>query len=99
MRVLKWIIGRCRGTAEAVETPLGHMPAPSTLDLEGLDLSKDTVRTLFEVDRDKWLEAAKRQSDFFAKFGDRLPRALRDEQHALIGRLNAAPRVPASSCP
>ena len=87
MRVLKWIIDRCHGTADAAETPLGYLPAPGALDTAGLDLSTEALQTLFDVDRDKWLDAARRQTDFFSKFGDRLPRTLLDEQQALINRL------------
>ena len=87
MRVLKWIIDRCHGTADAAETPLGYLPAPGALDTAGLDLSTEALQTLFDVDRDKWLDAARRQTDFFSKFGDWLPRTLLDEQQALINRL------------
>jgi phosphoenolpyruvate carboxykinase (GTP) len=87
MRVLKWIVDRCDGTADAAETPLGYLPTLEALDTAGLDLSTEALQTLFDVDRDKWLDAARRQTDFFSKFGDRLPRTLLDEQQALINRL------------
>ena len=34
-RVLEWIIGRITGTADAVETPIGLVPTPASLDTDG----------------------------------------------------------------
>lgn len=86
MRVLQWVIERCQGQAEATETPLGFMPTKTSLDLGRLSLSEEDWSTLTEVDRDGWLDATRRQNEFFDKFGDHLPAALRAEQRALISR-------------
>ena len=40
-RVLDWIFGRCEGTAEAVESPIGYLPAPGAIETEGLDVSEE----------------------------------------------------------
>jgi len=32
-RVLKWVVERIEGTAEAAETPIGHVPTPDALDV------------------------------------------------------------------
>ena len=87
--VLRWIIGRCDGQVEATETPIGYLPTVKALDGRDLDISGDGWRTLLGIDRTGWLEAARNQTDFFAKFGDRLPGALREEQRALIARLKS----------
>ena len=87
MRVLKWILDRCHNAAPALNTPIGYLPTRDVFDVAGLDLSAASVRILFDVDRDKWLEAARTQTEFFSKFGDRFPEALRKEQQALVDRL------------
>ena len=43
-RVLKWVIERIEGQAAAVETPIGHVPAPGSLDIDGLDMTEDAGR-------------------------------------------------------
>ena len=94
MRVLKWIVDRCHGNASAKRTPLGHLPTAEALDTDGLSLSKKTLNTLLEVDRAQWIEAAHRQTEFFSKFGERLPHVLLEEQHALLDRLKAWKQAP-----
>ena len=90
MRVLQWVIERCGGKAEAVETPIGHLPGPDSLDLEGLSLTKDDLEKLFEVSREKWLDAAAKQTEFFARFGERLPKEIVEEQKRLVERLETS---------
>jgi phosphoenolpyruvate carboxykinase (GTP) len=60
-RVLKWIVERLDGKAEAVETPIGRLPAPGSLDVEGLGLSDRQLELLLSVDRDAWREALVRR--------------------------------------
>jgi phosphoenolpyruvate carboxykinase (GTP) len=88
MRVLMWIVARCNGTADAVETPIGYEPKPEDINLEGLDIDVDVVKGLLNVDVDVWKEEAAGIREFFKKFGDRLPKALSDELDALEARLN-----------
>ncbi len=87
MRVLDWIIRRTQEKAQGVKTPLGYVPAEGEIDLTGLSLKKKEWEMLFEVNRSGWSEAAQRQTDFFAKFKDRLPSELLHEQQKLIVRL------------
>ena len=89
-RVLKWVIERIEGTAEAVTTPIGLVPAADGLDLEGLDLRDGTMDELFRVDVDEWANEAALIGQHFARFGDRLPNALRDELRRLVERLTAS---------
>ncbi|MCG5216817.1 phosphoenolpyruvate carboxykinase (GTP) [Streptosporangium sp. KLBMP 9127] len=84
-RVLKWIVERLNGTAEAVRTPIGLLPAE--LDTDGLDLSPEDLRTLLSVDPEIWREEASLIPGHFETFGDRLPKELWDEYNALFGRL------------
>jgi phosphoenolpyruvate carboxykinase (GTP) len=86
-RVLAWIFRRCQGDAEAVETPIGHVPAPGALDTEGLDLSESDLAALLEVDSELWRAQLPQVHEHFARFGDDLPRELRDQLAALEERL------------
>jgi phosphoenolpyruvate carboxykinase (GTP) len=89
MRVLRWIVDRYHGEADAVHTPIGWLPTPESLGSDTPGVTREGWEMLLGVDREGWLEAAKKQTDFFATFGDRLPRELLDEQQALIARLSA----------
>ena len=88
MRVLMWIVNRCKGAADAVETPIGYEPKPEDINLEGLDIDLDTVKGLLDVDVDLWKEEAKGIREFYAKFGDRLPKEMADQLDALEARLD-----------
>ena len=87
MRVLEWVISRCHGKGLAVETPIGYVPAPGALSVEGLDLSPGAMDRLFEIDHQGWISALESQTVLFDKFGDRLPQEMRQEHDALEKRL------------
>jgi phosphoenolpyruvate carboxykinase (GTP) len=87
LRVLQWVLERCQGRGEAQETAIGHVPTPKAIDREGLDLSDDAMRQLLNVDRAEWYEAVQGQREYFEKFGDRLPAAIREEHEALARRV------------
>ncbi len=90
LRVLQWVIDRCRGTGRATESPIGLLPAPGVLDVEGLDLSPAAMDRLLAVDHQGWIDALKSQEEFFARFEDRLPEEMRREHDALERRLRDA---------
>jgi phosphoenolpyruvate carboxykinase (GTP) len=94
-RVLKWIVDRLAGDADAVETPIGRLPSVESLDLSGLDLSAAEIELLLSVDPEVWLEEAALIPEAYQKFGDRLPKALWREHEALVKRLSEAARRPA----
>ena len=87
MRVLMWILGRCDGEADAVETQIGYEPRPEDIETEGLDIDTDTIADLLKVDPELWKDEAKGIREFYAKFGDRLPQELLDELAGLESRL------------
>ncbi|WP_440100629.1 phosphoenolpyruvate carboxykinase (GTP) [Streptosporangium sp. H16] len=84
-RVLKWIVDRLNGRAEAVRTPIGLLPAQ--LDTEGLDVSEENMRTLLSVDEEIWRQEASLMPAFFQTFGDHMPKELWEEYEALVARL------------
>lgn len=86
-RVLKWIVERLNGTADAVETPIGLLPPAEALDTEGLDIAEEDLATLLTVDRDAWRQEAELIPEHFAIFGDHLPEGLWKEYHSLVERL------------
>jgi phosphoenolpyruvate carboxykinase (GTP) len=75
-RVLKWVFERVAGTATAVETPIGLLPAPGDLDTTGLDVADDDMATLLSVDTEGWAGAIPQIRAHYAQFGDRLPARL-----------------------
>ncbi len=86
-RVLKWIIERLSGDAEAVETPIGHLPAPGSLDLEGLELTEADLELLLTVDAQAWKLEADQMPEFFRMFGEHLPKRLWELHQDLVDRL------------
>ncbi len=89
MRVLDWIISRCEGTVDAVETPIGYEPKPEDINVEGLDgITVDTIADLLSVDKDLWLEDTKSIEEFYSRFGDKLPKEMAYELNALKERLS-----------
>ena len=87
MRVLMWILARCEGKVDAVETPIGYVPNAEDIDLTGLDITVDTVKDLLSVDKELWLEDCKAIKEFYAQVGERVPAELYEELAALEARL------------
>ncbi|BEP13909.1 phosphoenolpyruvate carboxykinase (GTP) [Acidothermaceae bacterium B102] len=88
-RVLKWICERLDGTAEAVLTPLGAVPAPGALDLTGLDVAAGDLDELLSVDHQAWLAECDSTETWLQEFGSHVPDAVVDQLSQLRGRLGA----------
>ena len=86
-RVLKWVVERIDGQAAAVETPIGHVPAPGALDVEGLDMSDAQLEAALKVDIEEWKAEIPQIQEWFEKFGDELPAVLWTELDGLKARL------------
>ncbi len=86
-RVLAWIFRRLEGAADAVETPAGLLPAPGTLDLEGLDVPDDALAALLSIDEDGLRAELQQVREHLDRFGERLPEAVREQLGMLEERL------------
>ncbi len=75
-RVLKWIFDRVDGKANAHKTDIGYLPAPSDIDINGLDVNMGDLETILSVDVDGWKSAIPQIKDHYAQFGGKLPAAL-----------------------
>ncbi len=92
LRVLDWILARCEGKADAVETAIGYVPKAEDINIEGLDISKETIQELLKVDNASWLEDIDNIKEFYNTIdsvGGRLPKALWDELAKLEANLKA----------
>ncbi len=87
-RVLKWVVERLEGEAGAVETPVGFVPRAEDLDLSGLEQPASDVALALEVRTDEWAAEIPQITEWFDKFGDKLPAVLWSELDALKARLN-----------
>ena len=76
-RVLKWIFERIDGTAGALDTPIGRLPAPGALDTDGLQIDSTDLEELLRVDVDGWRSAIDEIREHFDRFEPRLPGELR----------------------
>jgi phosphoenolpyruvate carboxykinase (GTP) len=90
LRVLEWIVRRCRGEATARQLPIGYVPETGDIDITGLGLSAATMDNLLSISRDDWTEDTRNIEEFFAQFGDRMPKQMWEEFRALKRRLGQA---------
>jgi len=79
LRVLRWIIDRCRGTAQARDTAIGQLPNAQDLDTEGLEIAPGALDDLLAVDPELWREEFQGMASYLSEFGTRVPQALENE--------------------
>lgn len=88
MRVILWILARCEDKVDADLTPIGYVPKPEDINIEGLDgVTVDTIRDLLSVDVESWKADCENIKAFYEQIGDRVPAELHEELNALIARL------------
>ena len=87
LRVLRWVVERCKGGGEAEETPIGYVPKVSALNGGDLKISKSDLNQLVAVDREGWKNNLRSQGEYFDNFGDHLPAGIKEEHRALANRL------------
>ena len=88
MRVLLWILARCEGKVDARETAIGYVPYAKDINIEGLDITEDTVNELLSVDNEAWLADVENIKEFYNMIGGTVPCELREELSALKARLS-----------
>ncbi|WP_147062308.1 phosphoenolpyruvate carboxykinase (GTP) [Terrabacter aerolatus] len=87
-RVLKWVIERLDGDADAVETAIGFVPTADSLDVDGLDMSPEQVAKALKVDAADWEKELPLIQEWFDKFGEQLPAELWAEFDGLKARVS-----------
>jgi phosphoenolpyruvate carboxykinase (GTP) len=90
MRVLEWIVRRCKGDLDAVESPIGRLPAPGDLNIEGINVDAATMERLLAVDVDGWKAELAEVGDYLDSYGNRTPAALKNEWERIAAALNRA---------
>jgi phosphoenolpyruvate carboxykinase (GTP) len=88
-RVLEWIFRRCDGEGETVETAIGLVPEPGSINSDGLDLAPERLEGLLTVDDADLREQLPQVEEHLARFGDRLPGQIRSQLEALARRVDA----------
>jgi len=86
-RVLKWVVERIEGRANATETPIGYVPTPNSLDTDGLDMTPEQIKAALHVSPQEWTAEIPQIQEWFDKFGDSLPSTLLTELDGLKKRL------------
>lgn len=89
-RVLEWMVARIDGQVGAIDSPIGSLPTPGGLTLDGIEIDDAALEELFRVDPEAFLAEADDVEQFFASFGERLPVELQRQLALLRGRLEAA---------
>jgi phosphoenolpyruvate carboxykinase (GTP) len=87
-RVLKWVVERLDGTADAVETAIGRVPTVDSIDRSGLDIDDDQMTKILAVDNEAWRGEVPLVEDHFTFIGERLPQEMRDQLAGLEKRLS-----------
>ncbi|MAE63192.1 MAG: phosphoenolpyruvate carboxykinase (GTP) [Phycisphaeraceae bacterium] len=86
-RVLKWVVERCQGKADATDSAIGNLPNDGAIDVSGLDIAGSDLETLLSVDAQAWKEEVSSIEEHYAKFGNQLPQGLKEELADLASRL------------
>ncbi|HJX66790.1 MAG TPA: phosphoenolpyruvate carboxykinase (GTP) [Polyangia bacterium] len=89
LRIVEWILARCRGEVQAVETPIGYVPDPKDIDMTGLKMPDGSMDKLFAVTRKDWLAEVDAVGQFFDGFGTRMPDEMWHQHELLRARLLA----------
>jgi phosphoenolpyruvate carboxykinase (GTP) len=93
MRVLKWVVERCEGTASAIEGPLGWLPAFEDLTWDGISFPRECYVTIMNIDKEISRQETIEQEELFTRFGDHLPREMELERELQLARLYHSPDI------
>jgi phosphoenolpyruvate carboxykinase (GTP) len=88
MRVLKWIVDRCHGRANATETPLGWVPGARSFDLEGMkEFDAARLEQAQTINYNDWRREVLMQDELFIKLHSHLPKEMIFQRELLVARL------------
>src|SRR6516162_2414731 len=87
MRVLKWIVDRCRGRVGAEEAPLGWMPSPDDIEISGMNYDRSKLEEALRIDVEDWKKEVISQDELFIKLHNHMPMELGFQRELLISRL------------
>jgi phosphoenolpyruvate carboxykinase (GTP) len=90
LRVLDWMIQRVAGKAQGIDTPIGVVPAPGELNIEGLAVKPDVLAELLHVDLEGWSEELRAIDLYLSGFGERMPAKLKAERERVSDALETA---------
>jgi len=90
MRVLEWIINRCKGEVGINETPIGGLPLPADINSTDLDTDSATLEQLLEVDSAAWSAEVEQIREYLEQYGDRLPARMIAELDKVAAALSAS---------
>jgi len=88
--ILKWVLDRCNGRGNAVETPIGYVPTPDSLNLAGMNLPDSTIDELLHVNNAAWMDEVESASLFFKTLGEQFPETLSQELSKFRNRLQSS---------
>jgi len=88
LRVLDWIVKRCKGEVDAVESPIGYLPFAKDINVEGLDITPEILDKLLSINKDDWKAEIPGMKEFFAQFGKTLPEEIKKQICELEKRLD-----------
>ncbi len=88
LRVLDWILARCEDKVDANETAIGYVPNAEDINIEGLDITVDTIKDLLTVDVENWKKETEGIEQFYKELGERVPQELYNQLDALKANLN-----------
>jgi phosphoenolpyruvate carboxykinase (GTP) len=86
LRILEWILQRCREEVGARRTPIGYVPHPGDVDMTGLNINKGRISQLHSIDKKEWKQELESQAEFLKIFEGELPAEIDKEYAALKKR-------------
>jgi phosphoenolpyruvate carboxykinase (GTP) len=90
LRVLRWVIDRCKGSAAACETAIGSLPNAADIDQTGLTLAPEALDELLHVNPELWREEFAGIKKYLEEFGERVPAALSAELKGALQRVHSS---------
>ena len=88
MRVLEWIINRCNGEVDDIDSAIGELPIENDINTEGLEISKHDLQELLSINSKNWQKELNEVGEYLNSYGERLPKELHEELNNAVDRLS-----------